>query len=244
MSPIQLVVCDMAGTTVKDENEVQRCFFAAADRTGLKAEPDQITAMMGWSKKRVFQTLWHHQLGADHPDYPGKVEASFVQFREILENHYRTAPVHPTEGCLELFAWLKAYQIPIALTTGFYREVTDIILQRLGWDQGLGSHYVGSADSTIQVSVTPSEIFHQEGRPAPFMIQKAMYRLGITDPQTVVNIGDTPSDIESGINAHCRYSFGITNGTHSRSQLAAHPNDGLLDSLWELQAKLAGLIAA
>lgn len=231
----------MAGTTVRDENEVQQCFFEAAAQTGLVAEPNQITAMMGWSKKRVFETLWRQQLG-NHPDYAAKVEASFAQFKQILEAHYRTAPVQPTEGCLELFAWLKSQQIKIALTTGFYREVTNIILHRLGWDVGLDRHYVGSADSTIQASITPSEIYNDEGRPAPFMIQKAMYRLGVVSPRSVVNIGDTPSDVESGKNANCRYSFGITNGTHSRLQLAQHPNDGLMDSLLKLKHTLSELI--
>ena len=47
MSKIQLVVFDMAGTTVKDANEVQACFSTAAQATGLTAEPEQINAMMG-----------------------------------------------------------------------------------------------------------------------------------------------------------------------------------------------------
>ncbi|MCU0527165.1 MAG: HAD hydrolase-like protein [Elainella sp. Prado103] len=241
---IQLVVCDMAGTTVRDDREVEQCFFAAANQTGLHASADRVIAMMGWPKKQVFQVLWQDQIGSDHPDYWSQVETSFAAFKLILENHYRTQPVQPTVGCLELFAWLKAQGIKIALTTGFYREVTDIILERLGWKQGLNANYVGSADTIIQVSVTPSEIFNTEGRPAPYMIQKAMYQLGIIDPQTVVNIGDTPSDLESGRNAHCLYSFGVTNGTHTREQLGAYPNDGLFDDLSAFQAKLDPLISA
>jgi phosphonatase-like hydrolase len=242
MSTIQLVVCDMAGTTVNDENEVARCFLAAAERTGLKAETSQVNAMMGWSKKLVFQTLWADQLGAEHPDYAAKVETSFTQFKLILEDHYRTQPVKPVAGCLDLFAWLRANHIKIALTTGFYREVTNIILQRLGWDQGLDANYVGTADSPIQVSVTPSEIFAQEGRPAPFLIQKAMYRLGIIDAKTVVNLGDTPADLESGINANCLLSCGVTYGTHTHEQLMAYPNHGLFDSLDEFKQKLESLL--
>jgi phosphoglycolate phosphatase-like HAD superfamily hydrolase len=144
---------------------------------------------------------------------------------------------------LELFAWLKSQGIKIALTTGFYREVTNIILGRLGWNQGLNSEYVGSEESIIQVSVTPSEIFNTEGRPAPYMLQKAMYKLGIVDSKTVVNIGDTPSDLEFGINGNCLYSFGVTNGTHTREQLEACPNDGLFSSLPEFQEKLGSLLS-
>ncbi|MBW4659057.1 MAG: HAD hydrolase-like protein [Drouetiella hepatica Uher 2000/2452] len=243
MAAIQLVVCDMAGTTVKDDREVEQCFSEAAEQTGLSASSEKVVAMMGLPKKLVFQTLWHDQIGRDHPDYCANVETSFTAFKHILETHYQTQPVAPTIGCLELFAWLKSQGIQIALTTGFYREVTDIILGRLGWNQGLSIEYIGSGSSLIQVSVTPSEIFNTEGRPAPYMIQKAMYKLGVVDSKTVVNIGDTPSDLESGIHANCLYSFGVTNGTHTREQLAAHPNDGLFDSLSEFQEKLAGLLS-
>jgi phosphonatase-like hydrolase len=241
MTKVELVVCDMAGTTVKDENEVQRCFMEAADATGLQADPAKVQFMMGWSKKLVFETLWREQISADHPVYPTRVDASFEKFRTLLEDHYRNQSVEPTEGCLELFDWLKSQGIKIALTTGFYRTVTNIILQRLGWDRGLDSNYIGSSNSLIQVSVTPSEIHNSEGRPAPFMIQKAMYRLGITNPKTVINIGDTPSDMESGFNAHCLLSFGITNGTHNQEQLEVYPHDGLLSSLHELKERIASL---
>lgn len=241
MVKVELVVCDMAGTTVKDENEVQRCFMEAADATGLQADPAKVQFMMGWSKRLVFETLWRDQIGADHPVYSTRVDASFEKFKTLLEDHYRAQPVEPTEGCLELFDWLKSQGIKIALTTGFYRAVTNIILERLGWDRGLDSNYVGSSNSLIQVSVTPSEIYNSEGRPAPFMIQKAMYRLGIVNPKTVINIGDTPSDMESGFNAHCLLSLGITNGTHAKEQLALYPHDGLLSSLYELKEQISSL---
>lgn len=240
---IQLVVFDMAGTTVKDENEVQACFFEAAEQTGLQAEPDRIVGMMGWPKKQVFQTLWAEQIGADHPDYSARVEAAFSRFKTVLEHHYRTQSVEPTEGCLDLFRWLKSQGILIALNTGFYREVTDIILERLGWNQGLNQHYIGSSSTIIQASVTPSEIYNQEGRPAPYMIQKAMYWLGVVDPKQVVVIGDTPSDLAAGRNAACRLSLGVTNGTHRPDQLAQYPNDGLLRSLGDLKDMLQPLVA-
>jgi phosphonatase-like hydrolase len=243
MGEIRLIVFDMAGTTVQDHNEVLRCFFAAADATGLKAEAETVNAMMGLPKRQVFLSLWKAQIGPDHPEYLTRVDQSYAQFRDVLENHYQTQPVHPTEGCLELFSWLKSQGIKIALTTGFYREVTDIILSRLGWDQGLDSQSVGSADALIQISVTPSEIYGNEGRPAPFMIQKAMYRLGVTDPQTVIAIGDTPSDLAAGKNAHCRYSVGVVNGSHSREQLNPYPNDGLFDSLSQFHHHLEMLCA-
>jgi len=234
MDTIQLVVFDMAGTTVQDHREVEQCFLTAAAATGLEADPRQVNSMMGWPKRRVFETLWTQQLGHNDPE---QVATSYQAFKTILENHYQTQPVVPTEGCLSTFAWLRSHGIAIGLNTGFYREVTDLILARLGWDVGLNAHQVGQ-DGLIQVSVTPSEIANQEGRPAPYMIQKAMYQLGIKDPQRVVAIGDTPSDLAAGRNAHCRLTLGVTNGTHTEAELAAHDHDGLLASLAELPTVL------
>ncbi len=238
MTAIQLVVFDMAGTTVRDDNEVLHCFLEAAAATGLAVGATEVNPMMGWPKKRVFQTLWQRQLGPDHADYEAKVEQAFGKFKILLEDHYRTQPVEPTEGCLEIFAWLRSRQIKIALNTGFYREVTNIILQRLGWDQGLNQDYLGSEDSLIQASITPSEIYNHEGRPAPYMIQKAMYQLGIRDPQAVAVLGDTPADLEAGFNAHSGLILGVTNGTHSAAELQPYPQQGLLGSLQELPAKI------
>ncbi|WP_036478430.1 HAD family hydrolase [Myxosarcina sp. GI1] len=240
-NPIQLVIFDMAGTTVKDDNEILRCFLQATQSSGLTADRERLNPMMGWAKKLVFQTLWAEQIGKEHPDYQSKVETSYNKFKQVLEDYYRTQPVKTTEGCLELFTWLKSQNIKIALNTGFYRQVTDIILQRLGWDRGLDSNYVGSSESIIQASVTPSEIYNNEGRPAPYMIQKAMYKLGIKDPQKVVVVGDTPSDIQAGINASCFWSIGVTNGTHTREQLENYSNNSLVDSIGELQAKIDSL---
>ncbi|MGK7918776.1 MAG: HAD family hydrolase [Trichodesmium sp.] len=239
MSKINLVVFDMAGTTVKDQNEVQNCFLEAAVTTGLDAEVDHVNSMMGLSKKLVFEKLWQAQIGKENPDYLTKVETSFAKFKDILENHYLTQPVMPTAGCLELFAWLRSQNIKIALTTGFYRQVTNIILNRLEWDKNLNDEYIGNGESIIQASITPTEIYNNEGRPSPYMIQKSMYKLGIKDAKKVIKIGDTPADLASGINANCLYSFAVTNGSHTAQQLAQYPNDGLLNSLLELKAKIA-----
>lgn len=243
MTSIQLVVFDMAGTTVRDDNEVLYCFLEAATATGLEVGAAEVNPLMGWPKKRVFQTLWQRQIGADPVNhqaaaYQANVEQSFGKFKVLLEDHYRTQPVVPTEGCLEAFEWLRSRQIKIALNTGFYREVTNIILQRLGWDQGLNASYIGSDSALIQASVTPSEIYNQEGRPAPYMIQKAMYQLGIRDPQAVAVLGDTPADLEAGFNAHCGLVLGVTNGTHSEAELQPHPHHDLLQSLQTLPARI------
>lgn len=238
----QLVVLDMAGTTVRDQHEVEACFARAAAETGLYATAARILAAQGQAKRFVFETLWQEQEPRATPQQlDQQVERSYQAFRAILEGYYRTAEVVPTEGAPELLAFLKSHGIRVALTTGFYRTVTDLILRRLGWDAGLDAQRRGNAQSVIDLSIASDEV--AAGRPAPLMIQKAMQTFGLTNSQQVYNVGDTPSDLESGRRAGAR-SFGLTNGTHSRAQLAACPNDGLFGSLAEWQAYLEQELAA
>jgi phosphoglycolate phosphatase-like HAD superfamily hydrolase len=131
-----------------------------------------------------------------------------------------------------LFNYLHKNQIKIALTTGFYRVVTDIILEKLGWLEGLDKNRVGTASTMIQASISSDEV--ELGRPHPLMIQKAMRLLGISDPRHVINAGDTPSDLQSGHAAGVFLNLGVTNGTHTMEQLISHPHDALIGSIDEI----------
>lgn len=241
-STIDLVVFDMAGTTVLDNHEVEQCFKKSAEASGLHITDDEILAVQGWSKRFVFETFWSRQLGSAHKDLAEKVESSYALFREILETHYRNQPVRPTEGCRETFEALRDMNIGIALTTGFYRKVTNIILDRLGWQVGpFATAGNESGANCIDVSIASDEV--KSGRPAPDMIFKAMDMMGVKDPKRVVSIGDTPSDLKAGINAGCLLSLGVVNGTHSREALEQCQSDGLLGSLIELPAFLQQTVA-
>ncbi len=233
MTPIKLVVFDMAGTTFQDRHEVEMCFLEAASHTGLSVSPERVLALQGYSKIYVFELLWTEMIGEKHKDLKELVDNSYQVFCEILENHYHTNNIFPTDGCIEIFDYLKSKSIKIALTTGFYRKVTNIILGKLGWLEGLNEQYIGGKNSIIHVSIASDEV--TKGRPEPFMIHKAMKMLNVHDSTSVINIGDTPSDLKSGIKAGCRMSLGVTNGTHKRSQLSIHRNDGLLNNILELK---------
>jgi phosphonatase-like hydrolase len=235
--PLSLGGFGKAGNTVTDHHEVERCFAEAAAQTGLSVTAGRILAMQGLAKRYVFETLWKEQLGDEHPGIQAKVDGSYDAFRHILEQHYKTQGATPTEGCLETFAWLHQRGIAIALTTGFYRVVTDIILEKLGWLTGLSEQRVGTADSLIQVSIASDEV--ERGRPYPNMIERAMQLTGVENPKAVVNIGDTPSDLLSGRAAGVFLNLGLVNGTHTREQLEGYPHDKLLGSLAELPALLA-----
>lgn len=233
---IALAVLDMAGTTVVDNGEIEDCFLEACQQTGLNVTREQINSMMGWSKIAVFQTFWRRKLGAEHPDLEDKVEESYNAFRDLLEAHYESAELFPTEGALETMAWLRKNGVKVVLNTGFYREVTDIILEKLGWDEGLDENHVAIGQSVIDMSITSDEV--EKGRPHAYMIYKAMKQFGITDPKKVLKVGDTPVDLAEGKTAKCLFSLAVTNGSHTEAELSRLNNDGLLPTLGHLRGFL------
>ncbi|AWW00363.1 HAD family hydrolase [Arcticibacterium luteifluviistationis] len=236
MVDISLVVFDMAGTTVRDKREVETCFSEACKDTGLDVSDERILELQGYAKRDVFELLWRERLTHAHElqDY---VDLSYNTFCEILENHYEESEILPTEHCLETFDILKRNNIKIALTTGFYRKVTNIILDKLGWLDGLNDDFIKVGGKTpIDISVTPSEV--AGGRPKPYMIERAIDFLHISEPSKVVKVGDTPVDLEEGYNAKVWKSLAVTNGSHSHQQLSLHKNDGLLNNLADLSKAL------
>ena len=125
-------------------------------------------------------------------------------------------------GTEQTFRALKQAGIKVALNTGFDREVTQTILDRLGW----------SSSPLIDATVSSDEV--PRGRPHPDMIQELMRRFGIDDPAKVAKVGDTPADLQEGKNAGCGLIVGVTEGTHTRAQLEPHPHTLLIDSVRDL----------
>ena len=233
MNDLKMVVFDMAGTTVQDNHEVEDCFAMATRDCGIEMSEAEIKSVQGWSKRFVFESYWKKHYPENSLAFIERVNFSYDRFKEILEHHYITQAVYPTEGCLEVFDCLRQNNIRIALTTGFYRQVTSIILNKLGWLEGLDLNYIRNTDTAvIDISVASDEVLR--GRPAADMILHCMQAFQIEDPKQVIAIGDTPSDIGSGKAANCLSSIALSNGTHSAQQLEIHQPDVILQSLNEL----------
>src|SRR5205085_1989531 len=121
-----------------------------------------------------------------------------------------TREAEPVPGAMEAFAWLKAHDIRLALNTGFDRDITEILLDALGWRS--------LADTVICGDDVP------QGRPAPYMIFRAMEATSTIDVRHVLNIGDTVSDLQAAHNAGVAVSVGVLSGAHTREQLEREPH--------------------
>ena len=203
---IELVVFDMAGTTVDDQGVVNRCFREALAAQGLIAEPEAVDAVMGLPKPEAFRILVGRSDLAGR--LAGRLDAIHGDFVSRMVKFYaEDSSVREVPGSCALFGKLKAAGIKVGLDTGFSRDIADTILKRLDWIDG----------GVIDASVCSDEV--AQGRPHPDMIVHLMSRLGVTDSKRVVKVGDAPADLDEGFAAGCRWVIGVTWGSHTRAQL-------------------------
>ena len=225
---IRLVVFDMAGTTVHDDNGVNRCLRGSLETAGLTVQPAAVNAVMGLPKREALRRLIEPSPLAR--ELLPRIEAIHADFAARMRSHYASDPsVREVSGTSAVFRWLRQAGIAVAVNTGFSRDIAQIILDRLGWER----------EGLINASVTSDEV--KRGRPHPDMIRYLMRRLGIANAKEVAKVGDTPVDLEEGHQAGCGLVIGVTQGTHTREQLAAFPHTHLIESVAKLPTLLESI---
>ena len=223
---LELVVLDLAGTTLHDPDAVGVAFRGAMAAVGVTPPPEQVTAVMGLPKPEAVKLLLS-QAGRDPS--ADEVQAVHADFVARMKQYYATSPeVREIPGATHLIAQLRQAGIRVAFNTGFSRDITDLVLTRLNWHPPTGCDAVLCSDEVAR------------GRPYPDMIFELMRRLGIRDPKKVAKVGDTAADLGEGSAAGCGWVIGVTTCTHTAEQLRPHPHTHLADSLAEVQRLLLG----
>lgn len=219
--PIELVVFDLAGTTVKDDKDVHRVLQKALAAQGVAISIEDANAVMGMPKPVAIRKLLDQR-------YHGPKEISAEWIDEIHEmfvkemiHFYKTDPgVSEKPGVEDTFRVLRQNNLKVVVDTGFDRQITDPLLERLGWK------------TLIDASVTSDEVEH--GRPYPDLIFRAMQLTNTTDVRNVAKIGDTISDMEEGKAAGCGLVIGVTTGAFTREQLLVAKPTHLIENVSEL----------
>lgn len=212
---IKLAVFDMAGTTVYDDDFVTRSLCDALQLHGYTVPLEAANEVMGIAKPVAIQML----LDRFYPDASGvNIEQVHQDFLKLMIDFYKHAPgICEIEGATETFRALQDQGIKVGLDTGFSRDITDIIIERLGWT------------SILDVSVASDEV--AQGRPYPDMIFKAMELTGIEDARQVAKIGDTPVDLEEGHRAGCALIVGVLSGANDKEVLQQYPHTHIINSV-------------
>ena len=200
---IQLAVVDMAGTTVADDGLVVSAFEAAATEVGVPQWGEErerarqfVLDTMGQSKISVFLALFGSE------DLAQQANIAFERAYERLIDEGRAKPI---DGAAEAICRIRDAGVRVALTTGFSGTTQEKLLAALGWQ------------SLVDLVLAPGD--GVRGRPYPDLILTALMRLGVDGVLNVATLGDTSSDIESGLRAGVAIAAGTLTGAHDERQL-------------------------
>lgn len=218
MKGVALVVFDMAGTTVEDSGQVPEAFTTVLRKHGIEISDESLRALRGASKRDAIRHLVEQQ-STRKTDVNARADAIYSDFREELSRLFMYGGIKPIAGATETFKWLRTRGIKIALTTGFDRMITDLIIHSIGWWH----------DKTIDAVVCGDDV--PMGRPAPYLIFRAMECTRTLCVQCVVTVGDTVLDLQAGKNAGVRYVVGVLSGAHEKERLEKELHTHLIPSV-------------
>lgn len=232
---IELAVFDLAGTLVEDNNGVRDCLYKAAVDYGLNVTKDEISNHMGTNKIHLYQFLIARTKGnfIDFKNFEVDIDNStqdeavqlYDRYTEYMIAYYQEN-CREIEGATETLKWCKENGIKVATGTGFHKEINSVIMESLGWVKD------GLIDYAVDLDMVPEG----KGRPAPFMIFKAMEYLNVQNVRNVIKIGDTPADMLEGYNAGCKAVIGVTQGSTPIEVWGKYYHTHVLDTVKELPA--------
>lgn len=203
---IRLVVFDMAGTTVDEQNVVYKTVHQAIQRAGFEVSLE--TVLLYAAGKEKFQAICDVLVFLQN----GPVDMAIAldihrNFEAMLDTAYAELDPVPMPSAEQVFETLRQRDIKIVLNTGYKRPVAEGLLQKIGWTMG----------NTYDLLLTADDV--EKSRPHPDMIFHAMEHFNIDDALEVAKIGDSIADIEEGKNAGCGIAAGITTGAQTMEQL-------------------------
>ena len=217
---IKMVVFDMAGTTVNEDNVVYKTLRKAINEAGFTFTLDEVLEQgAGKEKLQAIKSILQVFGKTEDNGLANKIYQVFIG---QLATAYDTLEILPQPNAAGLFKELKKRNILVILNTGYNVETAQSLIDKLKWQKGV--EYDGLVTAT---DVT-------NNRPQPDMILLAMAQFGIANGDEVIKVGDSIIDIEEGKNAGCHFNIGITTGAHTLEQLQSANPDFIIDNLMEL----------
>jgi len=220
LESIQLVLFDLAGTTVDDRIDGVPLVVSAMAETfaeaGYKIVSEDVVQHRGKIKTEMVRCLLAGKMQAGDKAFEEEADRIHKFFlKRILENAEK---LNEIEGTTDTFRFLKSRGIRIGVGSGFPAQIVERVISRMGWMEQGFLDYAGGGDAV------------GAGRPDPGMIQHAMQLLGIPDPRRVLKVGDTAADVEEGANAGA-WTAAVLTGSQPEEMLRAAGPDFILESI-------------
>jgi phosphonatase-like hydrolase len=222
MQELKLAIFDVAGTVIEDHGEVVSSLVDALAAHGIGAGSEELAEFKGAAKREVIRFFGWRKL--NEPPGEAAVEAIYTDFVRLVNDRYEEQ-LAPIVGAEEVFESLRKRGMQLALSTGFGNPTLELVVRRLGWQDW------------FTAMVSSDEV--AAGRPAPYLIFRAMERCRCRSVHEVVNVGDTPLDLQSAANAGVALNVGVLTGRYRRERLVCEPQDALLASVADLPTLLA-----
>jgi len=221
--PIRLVALDVGGTIIQDRGDIPELLRSTLAHHGIGSTPEEIGRLRGASKREAVRHFVNLQSLPPDVNREELTASVYGEFKAGVMEVYRSVP--PIAGAAEAIQELRHKGYLVATTTGFDREITMSIFQRLGWEQYFAA--IVSSDDVV------------EGRPSPFMLFHAMESARVDSVAEVIAVGDTPLDLEAGTNAGLRGVVGVLSGVSTAEKLRSEPHTHILASVADLPGLLA-----
>lgn len=219
MKNIELLVLDMAGTTINEDNVVYKTLTNAVNDYGYQVSLEKVlSTCAGMEKLEAISSLLK-KIDGNEDD----ALAIFENFSDQLKDAYENLEVKAIIGVEEFLLKMRAKDKKIALNTGYTSEIAQQLIDKLGWKENI--HY--------DVLITANDV--SESRPSPEMIHLAMKKFNINDAERVLKAGDSVIDIEEGKNAGCGLTIAVLSGAQNRAELEKSNPDYILNTLSEAE---------
>lgn len=221
--PVDLVVFDLMGTVVKDVGAMEEALKGTLTRYSIPFTDHDHRAMRGAAKQAAFQAVVERTIGAGRGSEWSSALAQemYGTFKGMLREGYERGPVQEIPGAEATMRWLREHRVKVAATSAVDADLTEPMLERLGWAEGL-------FDCKVATQEVPA------GRPAPYMIFTAMMRTGVTSVRRVAVVGDTPVDLQAGKNAGAGWVVGVLSGVGKLEVLRATAETHIVNSVADL----------
>ena len=204
---IRAIVFDWAGTTIDYGCMAPKNVFVEIfNRMGIVITDEEAREPMGQNKIDHIRAIlqmpevtkrWIDRYSSMWTEKDvNQIYNDFIPLQvEVVANHAELIP-----GLLELQDELRKQDIKIGSTTGYNKEIMEVVSVKAA-EQGYKPDYIVCSSDVIA------------GRPSPWMALKNASELNIYPLNNIIKVGDTVADIKEGINA-CMWSVGVVESSN------------------------------
>ena len=219
---VELVVLALAGTTVVDDGLIEHAYERAMNRAGIAMPAGERVRALVFLRENIGRAK--AELLAELTDDESRAAHAVVEFDNAFAELADREGLEPIPGAEAAIIALRAAGVRVALTTGLSRSTMDAIIESLGWQD------------LVDVVLCTEDV--GRGRPFPDMALTALVRTGASCVDAMIVVGDTVSDIQSGLAAGAGATIGVLTGSHDERALSLAGADAVIDSIADLPALL------